>query len=452
MPCAAGESVADPRSDGRGTLAQWLDLKDVGEHKTIVGNRYAGGGSPVPFALSQHDRRQHLYTIGKTGTGKSTLLLNLILEDIYAGKGVGLIDPHGDLATAVLEHIPASLAHRVVLLDARDTEHPVSYNFLQDVPKEERPRVASSFVSALKGIWADSWGPRLEYILYASIAALLDCKNVTLLGVQRMLVDPGYRAWVVRQVEDPMVRFFWEHEFASYDKKFLQEAIAPIQNKVGHLLLSPTIRNIFGQVTKSFDVDFMMNDGRIFIASLSKGAIGADSAHLLGALLVSEFAHAALRREAIPEGERRDFNLYIDEFQNFTTSAFESILSEARKYGLCLTLSHQYLGQLPEALRQAVLGNVGSLIAFRVGAEDASLLEREFAGDIRSRELVELENFEIGVRAVEDGRQRAAFRGRTRAPARPYVGRKRTFIELSRTRYARSRREVEDRIRRWLSR
>jgi len=264
-------------------------------------------GQSVPFSLSPHDRRHHLYTIGKSGAGKTTLLRNLILQDIEAGRGVAVIDPHGDLADDILDHIPRHRTEDVVYFNPADLEYPVGMNLLGSVPKDERHLVASGIVSIFRGIWSEFWGPRLEYILYACVAALLDCENVSLLGVQRLLSDEKYRAWVVKQIKDPMVHSFWVNEFEGYERRFLQEAVAPIQNKVGQLLMSPHVRNIVGQVRNKIDARFMMDDGRIFIANLSKGKLGADKAGLLGALLVTQFELAAMSRANVAEDERRDF-------------------------------------------------------------------------------------------------------------------------------------------------
>jgi type IV secretory pathway TraG/TraD family ATPase VirD4 len=342
----------------------------IGTHETW--------GQERPLILGQRDRRQHLYVVGKSGVGKTTLLRNLILQDIEAGRGVGVIDPHGDLAEDLLDHIPRHRIEDVAYFNPADAEFPVGFNILGKVPPDRRHLVASGIISAFKSTWPDFWGPRLEYILYAAVAALLDCDDVSLLGVQRMLSDKRYRAWVVKQIKDPMVQSFWVNEFERYDKRFLNEAIAPIQNKVGQLLMSPQARNILGQVRSRMDARYMMDNGRIFIANMSKGRLGDDKTNLLGALLVSQFQLAAMARADTPEDERRDFYLYVDEFQSFASDAFISILSEARKYRLCLTLSHQYTDQLQPEIRNAVFGNVGSMVAFRVGHSDAKVLEQAF--------------------------------------------------------------------------
>ncbi len=415
-----------------------------------IGNRSVWGGEE-PFGISRAARRQHLYAIGKTGTGKSTLLRNLILQDIEAGRGVGLIDPHGDLAEEILECIPRWRTDHLVYFNPSDTEFPIGFNLVRPMRKGETHLHASGLVSAFKHFWRESWGPRLEYILYATIAALLECENVTLLGVPRMLSDERYRSWVVKQVRDPMVRSFWENEFARYDRAFLAEAIAPIQNKVGQLLMAAPLRNIFGQVRSTFDFRFMIDRERIFIANLSKGKLGEDKANLLGSLLVTEFQLAAMRRAAIPEEERKDFFLFVDEFHNFSTDSFAGVLSEARKYRLCLTLSHQYIEQLQPEIRNAVFGNVGSIVSFRVGNTDADVLANEFGNDYKPEHFTELSNHEVRVKLLERGEYGEPFFARTCPPQSVFHGHRENLISRSRERYAGKRFQVENRIRRWLT-
>ncbi len=418
------------------------------EPETIIGVRN-GWGRDVPFGLSRSDRRQHVYCIGQTGAGKTTLLRNLILQDIEAGRGVAVIDPHGDLAHDLLDHIPRSRTDDLVYFNPADLEHPVGFNMLERVEPDRRPLVASSVVSVFKSIWRDSWGPRLEYILYNAVAALLDCENASLLGLQRIFVDDLYRWWVVKQVKDPLVRSFWENEFARYDKRFLQEAVAPIQNKVGQLLTSSTIRNILGQVRSKIDLRFMMDDRRILIANLSKGKLGEDKANLLGAMLVSKFQLAAMSRTDTSEAQREDFHLYIDEFQNFSTDAFISILSEARKYRLCLTLSHQYMDQLREEIRDAALGNAGTIISFRIGNRDAQVLEPELG--FTARRLSNLANRQICVKLLDGGDYGEPFVGQTMPPTATRHGRRENMIRRSREKYGTPRARIEDKIHRWMS-
>lgn len=421
------------------------------EKHIVIGTR-EHWGQTMPLALSRNDRRQHLYVLGKSGTGKTTLLHNLMVQDIEAGHGLAFIDPHGDESRNLLDYIPSHRIRDVVYFNPADTEYPIGFNLLGSVPPENRHLVASGVVSAFKSIWRDSWGVRLEYILYAAVAALLECENVSLLGLQRMLSDAKYRAWVVRQVKDPIVRAFWVNEFENYNERFLQEAIAPIQNKIGSLLMSPHLRNVLGQVRSTIDARFMMDNKRIFIADLSKGKLGADKSSLIGALLITQFQLAAMSRADVPEHERQDFFLHIDEFQSFATDSFVSILSEARKYRLCLTLSHQYIEQLKPETRDAVFGNVGSIVSFRVGQRDAEILEREFGGAYTADQFTRLSNYEICVKMLKNGEWSEPFLGKTASPIGKYHKRSQTILRQSRERFATRQSIVEAKIRKWLRR
>ncbi len=416
-----------------------------------IGHRANWGGDSL-FGLQPEDARHHTYIIGKTGSGKTTLLRNMVVQHITAGHGVGLIDPHGDLAEDLLHHIPPSRADHLCYFNPGDLEFPVGLNLLANVAPDNRHLVASGIVSAFKSIWRDSWGPRLEYILYNAIAALLDCQNVTLLGVNRLLTDDTFRAWVVRQIRDPFVREYWADEFAGYDARYRREAIAPLQNKLGQFLLNPVVRNILGQVRTKVSFPFIMDNERLCIANLSKGKLGADKANLLGSLLTTQFQLAAMARTNQPEHLRRDFYLFIDEFQNFGTDAFASILAEARKYRLCLTLSHQYIDQVPLPIRQAIFGNVGTLISFRVGHTDAEALHQEFGSTHVAQQFVDLEKFEILIRLMEDGANREPFRGKTLAPVGNAFGAPAKLIARSRERFATKRAEVERKLNDWADR
>lgn len=417
------------------------------ENEIVLGSRESWG-QQIPISLSVQDLSQHLYVIGKSGTGKTTLLLNLILQTVHRGLGVAVIDPHGDLARSVIDRVPKWRTEDVVYFDPGDLDFPIGLNVLRTSASPHL--VASGIVSALKGIWHDSWGPRLEYILYAAVAALIECENVSLLGLQRMLADGEYRAWVVRQVKDPMVRAYWAQEFGAYDRRFMQDAIAPIQNKVGQLLMSPVTRNILGQVTSTIDARFMMDHGRIFVANLSKGRLGEDKSNLLGALLVSQFQLAAMARANIAEGERRPFQLFVDEFQSFTSDAFAAILSEARKYRLGLVLSHQYLDQLRPGIRDAILGNVGSMVSFRTGHQDADRMALEFGGAFPGSRFSELNNHEILVRLLSGGQVVPPTSGMSLPPIWEPTGRGEHILARSRSRFGKSRTEVEEKIQRWL--
>jgi hypothetical protein len=419
-------------------------------HNITIGERHEWG-DPSVFGISTADLRQHLYVIGKTGSGKTTLLRNLILQHVAYGHGVGLIDPHGDLAEDLLCHVPPRRADHLCYFNPGDLEFPVAMNLIGNVAPDDRHLVASGIVAAFKGIWRDSWGPRLEYILYNAVSALLDSQNATLLGINRLLVDAKYRAGIISQVEDPFIRAFWQEEYESYDPRFQREAIAPIQNKLGQFLLNPVVRNILGQVKTKVSIPFVMDHERLFIANLSKGRLGHDKANLLGSLLVAQFQLAAMARADRPEEERPDFHLFIDEFQNFSTDVFASLLAEARKYRLCLTLSHQYIDQLSLPVRQAVFGNVGTLIAFRLGYADAEVVEKELGKAFPAAALADLDRYEAMVKLLEDGTNRTPFRAKMLPPTENRVGQKTRLIARSRERFATPRHIVEDKLNRWMT-
>jgi len=443
-----GVSTFNGSHHHRGTM-KWLGVAAesaiMNDESILIGTRETWAET-VPFGVSLPDLRQHVYVIGKTGSGKTTLLRNMILQHIALGHGVGLIDPHGDLAEELLNHIPRWRTNHLVYFDPSDLEFPIALNLLANVPKDQRHLVASGIVGAFKSIWPDSWGPRMEYILYNAIAALLDCQNTSLLGVNRMLTDETYRAQVIRQIKDPFIKEFWEHEFANYDERFKREAIAPIQNKLGKFLLNSVMRNILGQVKCKVSFPFIMDNQRLFIANLSKGKIGHDKANLLGSLLVTQFQLAAMRRSGQPEDERRDFYLFIDEFQNFTTDSFAAILAEARKYRLCLTLSNQYVDQIPLPIRQAVFGNVGTLFSFRVGNTDAEVLQKEFANTFIAQQFVDLERFNVIGRILENGTNKEPFKGTTLQPLNNSLGRAVAHIKNSRQKFATARTRVESKL------
>jgi hypothetical protein len=431
--------------DGLGARS---DMIFDGDDTLYLGHQYAWG-EQKPFGLSRADLRQHVFVIGKTGTGKSTLLRNLIIQAMLAGEGVGLIDPHGDLATELLAHVPKWRARDVVYFNPADARFATGLNLLQSVRAEHRDLVASGVVSAFKAAYRDSWGPRLEYILYACVAALLECKNVSLLGVQRMLVDPAYRSWVVRQVKDPVLVTFWTREFEAIDPRFLAEVVSPVLNKVGRLVLAAPIRRIIGQVVSHIDARRLMDERRIFIANLAKGRIGEDKCNLLGSLLVTQFQLAAMSRADTPEGKRRDFLLCIDEFSNFTTDSFSSILAEARKYKFSMVLGTQMSTQAGADVQRAIWGNVGTIVSFRVGDADAQLLTREFGNEYMPSHFTGLANHEICVRLLYHGEARSPFTGRSLPPLNLPFPRARRLIRQSRRRYARRSGDVDAAIRRW---
>lgn len=417
-----------------------------------LGLRQGWGGVETPFYISEEALRRHVYIIGKTGTGKTSLLRSFFLQLVSEGRGVALLDPHGDLAEELLNLLPRRLASRVVYFNPADLSYSVAWNILANVPLDERPRTASGIVSAFKHVWGDSWGPRLEYILYNAIRALLDAEHTSILGLPKMLADEAYRTWVVRQIKDPFVKAFWEVEFENYDQRFRQEAIAPIQNKVGPLATNPALRNILGQVKRKLDIPFIMDTGRIFIANLSKGALGDDPSNLIGSLLISEFQRAAMRRGSQPEVDRRDFTLIIDEFQNFTTRAFSSILSEARKFRLSLVLSHQFTSQLQPEIRDAVFGNVGTTVAFEIGSTDAEIVAKEYGDAFVASQFVDLGKYHILVKPSAIDGMSQPFRGKTEFNVIEKTHAQDAILKSVRQRYCSERTKVESRIERWMGR
>jgi Type IV secretion-system coupling protein DNA-binding domain len=333
-----------------------------------------GGG----VLFSREDRERHVWIVGKSGSGKSTLLFNLAMSDIYAGEGVAIVDPHGDLAEDILDAIPRSRINDVCYLDAGDAQHPVGFNPAARITPARRALAAAGIVAAFKHLWSDSWGPRLEYFLYHGVAAVISREHATLIDLARLYTDDIFRERVVSYVTDPETLRFWREEFPSYSKSLRSEAIAPVLNKVGQIAASPHLRLILGQVAPRLDLSFTMNRRRILIANLAKGTIGEQAANLLGSLLVSHLQLIAMERGAIPPHRRVPFFAHVDEFQTFSSDAFASLLSEARKFALHFCLANQYIDQLSSAVRSAVIGNAGTLVAFRVGSRDAELLAPEF--------------------------------------------------------------------------
>jgi len=404
-----------------------------------------------PFGIKRDDRRRHMYIIGKTGMGKTTLLENLIISDIINGEGCCYIDPHGDTAEKILDFIPSNRINDVVYLNPADTSFPIAFNIMEAVEETHKHLIASGIVSVFKKQFAESWGPRLEYILRNTIMALLDYPGSTLLGVMRILVEKDYRDKVVEKIKDPVVRSFWVNEFTKWNDRVLQEVISPIQNKVGQFLSNFLIRNIVGQVKSTIDLREIMDSQKILILNLAKGRIGEDTMQLLGSMIVTKLYMAAMSRVEIPESERKDFYLYVDEFQNFATDSFSNILSEARKYRLNLVVAHQYIEQLPEEVSAAVFGNVGTLICFRTGAADAEKLVLEFTPFFTEEDLVNLPAFAVYLKLMIDGVSSDPFSADTLPPL---FGDYRTdsrekVIQVSRERYANSRANVEDKINRW---
>ncbi len=402
------------------------------------------------FGIKTDDRRRHLYAIGKTGMGKTNMLENLAIQDIRNGHGMCFVDPHGDTAEKLISMIPPERINDVIYFNPSDQAFPISFNVMEEVAPEFRPLVASGLIGVFQKLWADSWGPRLEYILRNAILALLEYPGSTLLGVMRILVDKKYRIRVVNHVQDPVVRAFWADEFPKWNDRVLQEVISPIQNKVGQFLTSPLIRNIVGQTQSAFDVRTVMDEKKILILNLSKGRIGEDNSALIGAMLITKIQLAAMGRVDMEESKREDFYLYVDEFQNFSTESFANILSEARKYRLNLILANQYIAQLDEVVRDAIFGNVGTIVSFRVGAADAEHLEKEFEPIFTMNDIVNLPKYNIYLKLMIDGIAGDAFSAETLPPIeRKYDDSTQKVIAVSRERYAQDRTIVEEKIARW---
>lgn len=367
----------------------------------------------TPFGIKQADRRYHTYVIGKTGTGKSTMLETLIRQDILAGRGLALLDPHGDLVEKVLAQIPESRRDDLIYFDAPNTSRPLGFNPLEPVSQAKRPLAAAGLLDVFKKMWADSWGPRLEHILRNALLALFDQPKATLADVLRMLSEKDFRRVVADAIQNDQVREFWLKEYERYPARFQIEAIAPIQNKVGAFLADPVLNRILTQERSAFKLRQVMDEGKILLVNLAKGQIGEDTSGLLGSLLVSRLALAALSRSDTPEGERRDFFLYLDEFHSFTTLSLTAMLSELRKYRVGLILANQYLSQLDRRIQDAVLGNVGTIVSFRLGVSDAEVLAREFYPEISIEDLTNLPNYHIYLKLVIDGQVSKPFSART---------------------------------------
>lgn len=404
------------------------------------------------FGIKTDDRRRHIYIIGKTGTGKTTMMENMIIEDIKTDKGVAVVDPHGDFVDKLLNFIPSGRLNDVILFDPADREHPVAFNPLENVDPDQQGLVVSGIISIFQKIWAYTWGPRLEHILRNTLAALIEYPNSTMLGINRMFTDKKFRKKVVKKVTDVETKRFWTQEFPTYEQneRFKIEAIAPIQNKVGQFLASPTIRNIVGQPHSTIDIRKVMDEGKILLVKLAQGAIGEDNSSLLGAMIITKIQLAAMSRVTVPEEERKDFYLYVDEFQNFATPSFAKILSEARKYRLNLILANQYIAQMPDEVREAVFGNIGTLVNFRVGAADATFLAKELEPVFEANDVVNLDKYNIYLKISIDGVTCPAFSAQTLPPPEGKEGNREKIITLSRERFSRSRDFVEKKIVEWM--
>jgi CxxC-x17-CxxC domain-containing protein len=407
------------------------------------------------FGIKRKDRRQHVYILGKSGTGKSVLMFNMIIQNVKNGEGVCVVDPHGELVEGVLSAIPQDRMKDVVYFNPADADYHIGFNVLELIDPQYKHLVASGLMGIFTKIWANAWSARMEYILNNCILALLDTPGTTLLGIPRMLVDKDYRQKIIGNLKDPVIKAFWVHEYEAWQDKFRNEAIAPIQNKVGQFLSTSIIRNVVGQSKSTINIFDIMNDGKIFLVNVSKGRIGEDNSGLLGGMIITKIQLAAMERVRIPEEHRKDFYLYVDEFQNFVTDAFAGILSEARKYRLNLTVAHQYTAQLvvdkSSAVRDAVFGNVGTMIVFRVGSDDADFLEKEFDPEFTPSDIVNLPNYKIYIKLMIDGVTSRPFSAKTLPPMVQSGDKKieEEVIESSRALYCRPKEVVEREINDW---
>ncbi len=404
-------------------------------------------GQGVSFGIRAKDRQRHMYVVGKTGMGKSTLLENMAAQDIQNGEGMAFIDPHGSAAETLLEYVPEHRVKDVVYFAPFDLDHPVSFNVMEDVGPDKRHLVVSGLMSTFKKIWVDAWSARMEYILTNALLALIEYPDTTLLSVNRLFVDKAYRKQVVDYIQDPAVKAFWTDEFANYTDRFTAEALPAIQNKIGQFTGNPLIRNIIGQPHSSFNIRELMDQKKILIMNLSKGLIGETNANLLGSMLTTRIYLAAMSRADLPVAQMKqmpNFYFYVDEFQSFANATFANILSEARKYHLNLIIAHQYIEQMEEDVRNAVFGNVGTTIAFRVGPFDAEVLETVFAPRFLAADLVNLGFAQIYLTLMIDGIGSPPFSAITLPPvALPAISCREMVIASSRQLYANNREEVE---------
>ncbi|MHB8579132.1 MAG: type IV secretory system conjugative DNA transfer family protein [Ignavibacteriaceae bacterium] len=398
------------------------------------------------FGIKEKNRRGHMYIVGKTGTGKSSLLGNMAISDIKNGSGIALVDPHGDLSETLLKYIPKERMKDVIYFNPGDLAYPIALNPLEKIHPDFHHLVVSGLISVFKKIWIEFWGPRLEHILRHALFTLLEYPGSTLLDIPLLLTEKEFRMKVVSSITHPHVRAFWFNEFEKYTPWLKSEAVSPILNKMGLFLTSLPLRNIIGQQKNSFRISRVMDEGKILIVNLAKGKIGEDGSSLLGAMLVTEIYLAALWRARIAESERRPFYLYVDEFHSFLTVAFADILSEARKYGLNLVLAHQYIAQLHDKVRDAIFGNVGTMISFRVGIDDAIYLAKEFRPTFDELDLINLPNHSIYLKLMIDGVTSQPFSANTLPFPVNQISDPEKITENSRILYCRKRKEVEDEI------
>ncbi|MDO8582920.1 MAG: type IV secretion system DNA-binding domain-containing protein [bacterium] len=402
------------------------------------------------FGIKRLDRRRHMYVVGKTGSGKSRLIELLLISDILSSQGCCLLDPHGDLAEEILKFVPKNRIKDVVYINPADREFPIGFNPLEPVEDyETRQHLATFFISIFKKLFDASWNSRMEHLIRYITLALLETPDSSILGIPRMLSDTSFRQRVIMQIKDPIVKGFWTNEFSASAEQFSREAVIPILNKVGQFISNPIVRNMVGQKKNMLDFSRFMNQGKIVIINISKGKLGDDNAALLGSMFITKIQQAALSRAKVPEEERRDFYFYVDEFQNFATEAFSSILSEARKYHLNLTIAHQYIAQLPDEVKATAFGNVGSLIVFPVGGDDAAYLAKEFTPTFTADDMINLNLREMYIKMSVDGKLTPPFSAKTINVPKSQTDYSNEILSYSRLTYGKSKVSVENEIRRW---
>ncbi len=403
----------------------------------------------IPFGIKRSDRRRHLYAVGKSGSGKSKFLELLIKEDFDSGQGVAVLDPHGDLVDNVMRYIPEHRIKDVVLFDPSDTDFPIAFNPLENVGEAYKMQVTIGFIDIFKKLFGDNWSDRLEHVLRYTTLALLDSPNTTVLSILKMLTDKNYRQKIISRIQDSVVKNFWVSEFAAWSEKFDAEAITPLLNKVGQLVSTNMIRNIIGQPETKFNIRDIMDNRKILLMKVSKGLLGEENSGLIGSMIITKMYQAAMQRADMREEERNDFYFYIDEFQNFATDTFSEILSEARKYRLNLTIAHQYMGQLLPVVQKTVFGNVGSIVSFRVGADDAGILANEYEPIFKERDIINLGVREFYTKMSVKGEIREAFSGRTLNVPPVTNDCTRLIVDHSRQSFCTPKAEVEKLLTKW---
>ncbi len=399
--------------------------------------------------MRREDRRRHLYCVGKSGSGKSKLLELLIIDDLQKGKGVAVLDPHGDLVDNVLKFVPEHRKDDVIIFDPADTEFPIAFNPLERVDDAYKMQLTIGIIDIFKKLFGTNWSDRLEHVLRYTILALLDSPNTSILSILKMLTDKNYRQKIVARINDNVVKSFWVSEFAAWSEKYDADAITPLLNKVGQFVATNMVRNVVGQPEMKFNIRDVMDNKKILLMKVSKGLLGEENSSLIGSMIITKIYQAAMARQDIAEEDRENFYFYVDEFQNFATDTFYEILSEARKYKLNLTIAHQYMGQLSSKIRQTVFGNVGSMISFRVGAEDAAILEKEFEPIFKERDIINLGVREFYIKMSVNGEIREPFSARTIDVPPPTNDISSEIINLSRSKYCAPKGDVETFLKRW---